>query len=104
MTKAAKSAPPVFVYSRMVLVRRPDNTLDVCDPITGAWANFATERRAKWNATAFSNMCSRFGRTTPNRAHLDMVVAHTDRTYPYRYEDQSIRSHIHPAQLAGGQV
>lgn len=80
-TQAAK--PAVFAYARSVMVRRKDKTVDVCDPQTGVWANFKTERHAKWSATVYANLCEKFGRDLQSDAALRAYVAHTERAYPH---------------------
>jgi hypothetical protein len=59
--KTVKAKPPVFVHGSLVLVRKKQG-VDVCDPNTGVWAHFHTERHAKWSATVFTNLGMKFGR------------------------------------------
>lgn len=52
-------------YRNYTLVPRKDGTLDVVDPTTGRWANFPTQRYAKWSATLLTNLNARFGSNDP---------------------------------------
>ena len=58
-----KEKPRVFKHGQCVLVRRADGSVDACDPMTNTWATFATERHAKWSATVYTNLATRFGHT-----------------------------------------
>lgn len=63
--KTTKAKPTVFVHAAMVLVRKKDGTIDVCDPGTGVWSSFTSERHAKWSATVYTNLSGRFGHSLP---------------------------------------
>lgn len=80
-TQAAK--PAVFAYARSVMVRRKDKTIDVCDPQTGVWANFKTERHAKWSATVYANLCEKFGHHLSTDIAIDQYVRQAERAYPH---------------------
>ena len=73
--------PTVFLHGKCVVVRRADKTVDVCAPDTGTWANFKTERHAKWSATMYTNLSERFGRTMP--APDDEYVQRMTHAYPH---------------------
>ena len=70
--KPKQPKPRVFTHASFVLVRRPDG-VDVCDPTTSTWCTFKTERHAKWSATVFSNLSTRFG----HKVASDDLIQHT---------------------------
>lgn len=74
--------PRVFKHGQCVLVRRPDGTVDVCDPKTSTWSTFPTERQAKWSATVFTNLATRFGHDwAPDEYTTTFIQAYTQ-SYP----------------------
>jgi hypothetical protein len=81
VNKQGKPKPAVFVHGSCVIVRRPDHTVDVCDPTLNTWANFKTERHAKWSATVYTNLSARFGRPLPDPD--EAFVHHMVHAYPH---------------------
>jgi len=75
--KLTQPKPPVFTHAKFVLVRRPDKSVDVCDPTTRTWATFKTERLAKWSATIYSNLSERFGHQLADDAAIEATLANT---------------------------
>lgn len=87
MTKKTKPAPRVFKHGQCVLVRRPDGAVDVCDPTTNTWCTFPTQRQAKWSASVYSNLATKFGHAwAPEDQTHAFITAYTQ-SYPTEGED-----------------
>lgn len=68
-----KPAPRVQKYAGCILVARPEG-VDVCDPTTNRWCLFPTMRSARWSATVFTRLASKFGHDVADERLLEATL------------------------------
>ena len=68
-----KPAPRVQKYAGCILVTRPGG-VDVCDPTTNRWCMFPTMRSARWSATVFTRLATKFGHDVADERALEQAL------------------------------